>query len=206
MALGVPKEERDYLGGWSAQGRDRCSRVAVRVASNLQRLVIKGLMDKPSFLLRGKLSLTHSSQRQEEVVPGFVDTIPVEGLVVEVAPLPGSLPDSALLRADKRLKCESVRTLALVNNPREVRIAREERCHTGITFLPRGASVSEIFTSWAIATWSLVLIIFDSSSWASSCQPHLRRSVQTLCSKKGAVRAQEADCTETSSSTSPEDA
>ena len=39
-ALGVPKEQRDYLGGWSAQGSDNYSRVAARMISNLQKLVI----------------------------------------------------------------------------------------------------------------------------------------------------------------------
>ena len=39
-ALGVPKEQRDYLGGWSAQGSDNYSRVAARMFSNLQKLVI----------------------------------------------------------------------------------------------------------------------------------------------------------------------
>ena len=33
--LGVPKEESDYLGGWSARGSDTYTRVAVRVISNL---------------------------------------------------------------------------------------------------------------------------------------------------------------------------
>ena len=47
-ALGVPKEERDYLGGWSARGSDTYTRVAVRVISNLQRLVIRALIEQPN--------------------------------------------------------------------------------------------------------------------------------------------------------------
>ena len=39
-ALGVPMEQRDYLGGWGAQGSDNYSRVAARMFSNLQKLVI----------------------------------------------------------------------------------------------------------------------------------------------------------------------
>ena len=39
-ALGVPMEQRDYLGGWVAQGSDNYSRVAARMFSNLQKLVI----------------------------------------------------------------------------------------------------------------------------------------------------------------------
>ena len=38
-ALGVPKEQWDYLGGWSAQDSDNDSRVAARMISNLQKLV-----------------------------------------------------------------------------------------------------------------------------------------------------------------------
>ena len=41
-ALGVPKEQRDYLGGWSAQGSDRYTRIAGRMVTNLQKLVIIG--------------------------------------------------------------------------------------------------------------------------------------------------------------------
>ena len=33
-------EQRDYLGGWGAQGSDNYSRVAARMFSNLQKLVI----------------------------------------------------------------------------------------------------------------------------------------------------------------------
>ena len=36
----MPKEQRDYLGGWVAQGSDNYSRVAARMFSNLQKLVI----------------------------------------------------------------------------------------------------------------------------------------------------------------------
>ena len=39
-ALGAPMEQRDYLGGWSAQGSDNYSRVAARMISNLQKLVV----------------------------------------------------------------------------------------------------------------------------------------------------------------------
>ena len=39
-ALGVPKEQPDYLGGWSPQGSDNYSRAAARMISNFQKLVI----------------------------------------------------------------------------------------------------------------------------------------------------------------------
>ena len=38
-ALAVPKEQRDYLGGWSSQGSDSNTRVAGRRITNLQKLV-----------------------------------------------------------------------------------------------------------------------------------------------------------------------
>ena len=47
-ALGVPKEERCYLGRWSARGSDTYTRVAARVISNLQRLVIRALIERPN--------------------------------------------------------------------------------------------------------------------------------------------------------------
>ena len=40
-ALGVPKDQKNYLGGWSAQGSDSYTRVAARMITNLQKLVIK---------------------------------------------------------------------------------------------------------------------------------------------------------------------
>ena len=45
-ALGVDKTERDYLGGWSAQGSDRYARVAKRRISNMQKLVVKALQQE----------------------------------------------------------------------------------------------------------------------------------------------------------------
>ena len=44
-ALGVPMEQRDCLGGWVAQGSDNYSRVAARMFSNLQKLVISSSGD-----------------------------------------------------------------------------------------------------------------------------------------------------------------
>ena len=44
----MPKEERDYLGGWSARGSDTYTRVAVRVISNIQRLIIRALIERPN--------------------------------------------------------------------------------------------------------------------------------------------------------------
>ena len=40
-ALGVPKDQRDNLGRWSAQGSDSYTRVAPRMITNLQKLVIR---------------------------------------------------------------------------------------------------------------------------------------------------------------------
>ena len=45
MALNFPKEQRDYLVRWSAQGLVRYSRVASRVIVNLQRAVGEALRD-----------------------------------------------------------------------------------------------------------------------------------------------------------------
>ena len=39
-ALGYPKTDRDYLGGWSAQGSDRYARVSVLRITNMQRAVV----------------------------------------------------------------------------------------------------------------------------------------------------------------------
>ena len=40
---GYPKADRDYLGGWSAQGRDRYARVSVLRITNMQRAVVSAL-------------------------------------------------------------------------------------------------------------------------------------------------------------------
>ena len=44
-ALSVPKELRDHLGGWSAQGSDHYARVAGRMITNSQKLVISARQD-----------------------------------------------------------------------------------------------------------------------------------------------------------------
>ena len=42
-ALGYPKADRDYLGGWSAQGSDRYARVSVLRITTIQRAVVSAL-------------------------------------------------------------------------------------------------------------------------------------------------------------------
>ena len=45
-ALGFPKSERDFLGGWCAQASDRYARIAIRRITNMQRAVIKALQNQ----------------------------------------------------------------------------------------------------------------------------------------------------------------
>ena len=45
-ALGFPKSERDFLGGWCAQASDRYARIAIRRITNIQRAVIKALQNQ----------------------------------------------------------------------------------------------------------------------------------------------------------------
>ena len=47
-ALGFPKSERDFLGGWCAEASDRYARIAVRRITNMQRSVIGALQSQPS--------------------------------------------------------------------------------------------------------------------------------------------------------------
>ena len=47
-ALGIAKEERDFLGGWSAQGSDRYARVAQLRITKIQQRVIVALQSKTS--------------------------------------------------------------------------------------------------------------------------------------------------------------
>ena len=46
--IGFSKEDRDYLGGWSAQGSDRYARVAIGRISNMQKSVISAIHAKTS--------------------------------------------------------------------------------------------------------------------------------------------------------------
>ena len=48
-ALGVQKDQRDYLGRWTAQGSDSYTRVAARMITNLQKLVIRARSTEDPF-------------------------------------------------------------------------------------------------------------------------------------------------------------
>ena len=45
-ALGFPKSERDFLGGWCAQASDRYARIAIRCITNMQRSFITALQSQ----------------------------------------------------------------------------------------------------------------------------------------------------------------
>ena len=145
-ALGVPKEERDYLGGWTARGSDTCSRVAVRVISNLQRLVVRALIERPnadplaeeetilqfeSFMCEKGVGPEERAKCFEQLGKDSVSILPELHVFQKLGLLSPSevLPDTAQLaemaqdepRADGRLKNESSRTQVLGDNPKEVR-------------------------------------------------------------------------------------
>ena len=145
----MPKEHRDYLGGWSARGSDTYTRVAVGVISNFQRLVIRALIERPSAnplaeeetILQFESFMCEKGVGPEDRAKFFKQlgkdsvSIPVarcpELVVEEVGPLNSSevLPETDQLaemvqdepRADKRLKSESSRPQVLGDNPKEVR-------------------------------------------------------------------------------------
>ena len=149
-ALGVPKEERYYLvvdGARAAAIRTRVSEV--RVILNLQRLVIRALIERPNAdplaeeetILQFGTFMCEKGVGPEDRARCFQQlgkdsvSIPVartpELAVEEVGPLNSSevIPDTEQLaemvqdepRADKRLKSESSRTQVLGDDPTEVR-------------------------------------------------------------------------------------
>ena len=143
------QEERDSLGGWSARGSDTYTRVAVRVISNLQRLVIRALIEKPnadplaeeetiiqfeSFLCEkgvgpeerarcfkqlGKVSISMPVVRTPELAVEEVGPMSACEIILDEEQLAEEIPDAP--RADKRFKSESSRTQVLGDNPKEVR-------------------------------------------------------------------------------------
>ena len=56
-ALGFPKSERDFLGGWCAQASDRYARIAIRRITNIQRSVITALQSQSDDLLAEEESI-----------------------------------------------------------------------------------------------------------------------------------------------------
>ena len=216
MVLGVHKEERDYIGGFSAQGSDKFSRVAIRVISNLHRVVMKPLIDKQSegslaedetsiqfriifarkvshqgnelcFRLLGKAILSLSSIRHKQLVAVEAEPLPTDVFIVEPTP-PVEATHS---KTDKRLKSESIGISTLPKKAPNGRKSKSGR------WLPRvsasGRNREELTISSKIATWCQGSIIFN--LWANSCHQPNRWSLQALC-KEGIDTSPRNPCTE----------
>ena len=150
-ALGFPKSDRDYLGGWAAENSDRYARVARLKIQTMQKAVVQSISNPSSKDPLGEAeTLTHLEQHFShslQHVPEHVRSKCLISLggrpaaqVVKVpalsssssAPPPG-LPASAEVepQTDRRKKTDSARTQALGNNPRECREALRAACEPG---------------------------------------------------------------------------
>ena len=109
--------------------------------------------------------------------------------------LPDPLPDSAPQKADKRFKVESIRTTALGNNPKKAHSAARASLQEA-TFLP--------FLGDCYMVLGLDYFRFQFTGKSILASTHFDGACK-LYAKKGAVRVQESDGTETSSTTSAGD-
>ena len=162
-ALGVPKDQRDYLGGWSAQGSDSYTRVAARMITNLQKLVIRarqGSSEDPfaeaetSKQLDDHLcSKGYSAEDRERCFKGLDRPItqrpqqeleelrldegatPKEAAVEPEPEVQEELRVDPSAKKDKRLKSENTKSDTLGSNPKAAR----ERARSQ---LQKGCSVS----------------------------------------------------------------
>ena len=130
-ALGVPKK-RNYLGGWSARGSDTFSRVTIRVVSNLQRLVIRALIEQPNadplaeeetitqiecflcenrvapedrakcFKQLGQVSVTLTAVREPDLAVEEVGPIVARDTIPDEEPVAESIPEAP--RTDKAVQ------------------------------------------------------------------------------------------------------
>ena len=157
----MPKEERDYLGGWSAHGSDTYTRVAVRVISNLQRLVIKALVERPNadplaeeetiiqfesllcakgvvledrarcFKHLGKVSISMPVERTPELAVEELGPMVASESIPDEEQLAETIPEAP--KADRRFKSESSRTQALGGNPKKFEIVPDVHWRQDIT-------------------------------------------------------------------------
>ena len=155
-ALGVPKEERDYLGVWSARGSDTYTRAAVRLISNLQRLVIRALIEQPNAdPLAQEETITNFesflcekgvAQRQIGWDLGMevdeVGLIQAQDIVSDEEPTVESVPE--VPRTDKRFKSESSRTQLSGDHSEEVREHARRSFEPGFYLSASGRNATRI--------------------------------------------------------------
>ena len=230
-ALGVPKEERNDLGGWSAHGSDTCTRVAVRVISNLQRLLIRALIEQTnadplaeeetftqceSFLCEkgvaladrlgclkqvGMISVTSTAVRDPNLAVDEVGPIPAQDMIPDEEPTVESVPE--VPRTDKRFKSESSRTQVLGDNPLEVREHARRSLEPGYYLSASGRNATRILHC-SEDCYMVPGIDYVRHQLTGRLLPSISEFdvVRKLCSKKSSVRIHESSGTETSSSTS----
>ena len=143
-AMGYQKSDRDVLGGWSAQGSDRYTRLARRRISAMQVTVAQSFSDKKNCDLLGEAESLqaleeHTSNRglSREEVSQVVKALSSRAFVYiqrgeNVAPDPAEelepsdiIPDEVGTevqqgRLDKRRRADIVRTQQLGSDPRSV--------------------------------------------------------------------------------------
>ena len=147
-ALGVQREQRDYLGGWSAKGSDRYSRVALKMIANVQKMVITaqlstaadpfseaetlGQLDDylcskgASPVEREKFfkTLVHQPPQRRELPEQLSLEECDQSRAGDVEAEPDRVEEVSVdphAKRDKRLKSENAKSEALGSNPKEAR-------------------------------------------------------------------------------------
>ena len=229
-ALGVPKEQRDYLGGWSAQGSDRYTRVAERMITNLQRMVITArqstaadpfsetetvgqlddyLCSKGTSPEEREKFFKSLEQLQTQRPEQAVEQLSLEECgpprAGDVEPEPDRAEEESVdpnAKRDKRLKSENTRSEALGSNPKVARERARAKLQSGYYVSTSGRNVKVLHRLGSC--YMVPGIDYPRYVYTGRAMPGPAAYdlVCKRCSKKGteAVR-DDSDGTQTSSST-----
>ena len=230
-ALGFPKSDRDYLGGWAAENSDRYARVSRLKIQTMQKAVVQSISNPSSEDPLGEAeTLTHLEQHFShslQHVPEHVRSkclISLGGTgtatelqtrptaqVVEVPALssslsvpPPGLPASAEVepQTDRRKKTDSARTQTLGNNPRERREALRAACEPGYYICLSGKR--SIRTLHCLGKCFMVPgVDYQRFSFSGRLAPAASDydTVCKLCAKSDSKKSKDSSESQTSSST-----
>ena len=196
--MGCPEKERDSLGGWSARGSDTYTLVAVRVISNLQRLVIRALIERPNVdplaeeetIIQFESFLCEKGVGPEDRAKCFrqLGKVTISSPVVREPELPwktwGQLWPATSFQTKNRWQNRSqkhqeqrsgsrVRAVQLkcwVTTPEKFGITQDVLWSRDVTCQHPDETPPGFYISWGIATWSRVSITSGTSSRDGLCQ------------------------------------
>ena len=190
-ALQFTKDQRNYLGGWSAEGSDRYVRVAVLRIRTLQGAVVKSIQAGPEGDNLGEQeTLVHLQQHAEsKAIPEEMMNTQLRKLETWQAHQSDRPTESWVDRADLNVQSTKFKMKIPMSRskrsseeampqreqkPQEAIHERRERTFGGLsqqafTSAEQERSGRECSTVWAPATHSQTLTIWSTPIWESEC-------------------------------------